>query len=72
MYPTGLEQWVMYVRLEKPEDDPGNNLGYETSEKPQKSGENLSKIPKEYHNFTVFRHKIKDKLPKRTAFDYKI
>jgi RNase H-like domain found in reverse transcriptase/Reverse transcriptase (RNA-dependent DNA polymerase)/Integrase zinc binding domain/Chromo (CHRromatin Organisation MOdifier) domain len=62
------EGWVMYVRPEKPEDDPNDDSGYETSEE----GEDLSRVPREYRTFTVFRHKMKNELPQRTAFDHEI
>lgn len=67
-HPNQQERWVMYVRPEKPEDDRDNDSGYETSEEK----EDLSKIPKEYQSFTVFRHKMKNELPARTAFDHEI
>jgi hypothetical protein len=57
-YTEEPEGWVIYIRLKKPEDDPGDDLGYETSRK----GEDLSRVPKEYRTFTVFRYKIKNEL----------
>ncbi|KAK4220880.1 hypothetical protein QBC38DRAFT_505368 [Podospora fimiseda] len=67
-HPRETEGWVMYVRPEKLKDDLSDDSGHETS----REKEDLRNIPKEYHSFTVFRHKMKNELPARTSSDHEI
>jgi hypothetical protein len=68
------EQWVMHIRPEKEDEGyfSGDDPGDDPLQKLKEPKEDLSKIPKEYRSFTIFRHRMKNELPARGPFDHEI